>query len=64
LPRDIEDWQAAGFIGGSPQQITDQISAFAESGIERFMLQHNDLDDLASLELMAEEVLPHFDSLK
>jgi alkanesulfonate monooxygenase SsuD/methylene tetrahydromethanopterin reductase-like flavin-dependent oxidoreductase (luciferase family) len=64
LPRDIEAWQAAGFVGGSPQEITSQLTAFAESGIERFMLQHNDLDDLASLELLAEEVLPYFDGAK
>lgn len=64
LPRDVEAWHTAGFVGGSPQKLTDQLAAFAESGIERFMLQHNDLDDLASLELLAAEVLPHFDNTK
>lgn len=58
LPKNIDDWLAAGFLGGSPQQLTDQLAAFAEAGIERFMLQHNDLDDLDSLELLAAEVLP------
>jgi F420-dependent oxidoreductase-like protein len=60
LPASYADWLAAGFLGGSPQHMIDQISEFAAAGIERFMLQHNDLDDLASLNLLAKEVLPHF----
>jgi F420-dependent oxidoreductase-like protein len=60
LPPSFASWQAAGFIGGSPQQVIDQLKAFEAAGIERFMLQHNDLDDLASLELLAGQVLPHF----
>jgi len=60
LPRDFEAWRAAGFIGGSPAAVTEQITAFVEAGADRFMLQHNDLDDVNSLELMAADVLPHF----
>lgn len=60
LPADFTAWRAAGFPGGSPQQLTDQLHAFAAAGIQRFMLQHNDLDDLDSLELLAAAVLPHF----
>jgi len=60
LPATLTDWHAAGFIGGSPQQVVDQLKLFEEAGIDRFMLQHNALNDLASLELMAKEVLPHF----
>jgi alkanesulfonate monooxygenase SsuD/methylene tetrahydromethanopterin reductase-like flavin-dependent oxidoreductase (luciferase family) len=60
LPATHVAWQETGFLGGSPQQLTDQLMTFAEAGAERFMLQHNDLDDLASLELLAGEVLPHF----
>ena len=47
-------------MGGTPQQVLDQLKAFEAAGIQRFMLQHNDLDDLESLELKAREVLPHF----
>jgi F420-dependent oxidoreductase-like protein len=61
LPPTITDWHAAGFIGGSPQQLVDQLKAFEEAGVERFMLQHNDLDDLESLALLANQVLPHLD---
>jgi F420-dependent oxidoreductase-like protein len=59
IPTTWEAWQAAGFIGGSPQQVLDQLKAFEAVGVQRFMLQHNQLDDLGSLELLASEVLPH-----
>src|SRR6185503_15244307 len=45
LPPTRADWEAAGFLGSSPQQLLDQLKALEEAGIERFMLQHNDLDD-------------------
>jgi alkanesulfonate monooxygenase SsuD/methylene tetrahydromethanopterin reductase-like flavin-dependent oxidoreductase (luciferase family) len=57
LPPDYAAWRKAGFLGGTPQQLIEQLQEFAEAGIERFMLQHNDLDDLDSLELMAKEVV-------
>ena len=60
LPRTYAEWQARGFLGGSPQQLLDQLKAFEEAGVRRFMLQHNDLDDLDSLELLAGQVLPYF----
>ncbi len=60
LPEDLAAWQDAGFIGGTPPAVLDQMKAFERAGISRFMLQHNDLDDLESLNLLAEEVLPHF----
>ena len=60
LPSTHKEWIAAGFPGGAPQQLVEQLKAFEEAGVERFMLQHNDLDDLASLELLAGQVLPHF----
>ena len=59
LPATLADWHAAGFPGGSPQQLVDQLNAFVEVGVERFMLQHNDLDDVDSLELLAAEVMPN-----
>lgn len=60
LPATLADWRAAGFLGGSPAQVVDQLGAFAEAGVARFMLQQNDLDDLPSLALLASEVLPYF----
>jgi len=60
LPGDFPAWLRAGFIGGTPQQVIDQLKGFEEAGVMRFMLQHNDLDDMGSLRLLAEQVLPHF----
>jgi alkanesulfonate monooxygenase SsuD/methylene tetrahydromethanopterin reductase-like flavin-dependent oxidoreductase (luciferase family) len=60
LPATLAAWHQAGLVGGSPQQLLDQLKAFEAAGVERFMLQHNDLDDLDSLELLASEVLAHF----
>jgi alkanesulfonate monooxygenase SsuD/methylene tetrahydromethanopterin reductase-like flavin-dependent oxidoreductase (luciferase family) len=59
LPADLAGWHAAGFLGGSPAQLTEQIQQWAAAGCTRFMLQHSALDDLDSLELLASEVLPH-----
>ena len=58
LPGDFSAWQRAGFIGGTPQQVLEQMNEFQRAGIQRFMLQHNDLNDLDSLILLASEVLP------
>jgi alkanesulfonate monooxygenase SsuD/methylene tetrahydromethanopterin reductase-like flavin-dependent oxidoreductase (luciferase family) len=57
LPGELTSWTAAGFVGGSPAQVIDQLQAWAAAGCTRFMLQHNDLDDLDSLELLASDVL-------
>lgn len=61
LPATLVDWHKAGLVGGAPQQLLDQLKAFEAAGVKRFMLQHNALDDLDSLELLANEVLPHFE---
>jgi alkanesulfonate monooxygenase SsuD/methylene tetrahydromethanopterin reductase-like flavin-dependent oxidoreductase (luciferase family) len=58
LPGDISAWHRAGFIGGTPRQVLDQLKGFEQAGVTRFMLQHNNLDDTDSLTLLAEEVLP------
>ncbi len=60
LPATFEEWRSAGFIGGVPQQVLDQIGEFVEAGMARFMLQHNDLDDTDSIELLAETVAGQF----
>jgi F420-dependent oxidoreductase-like protein len=58
LPANHAAWTAAGFLGGSPAQLLDQIQEWNAAGCTRCMLQHSDLNDLASLELLAREVLP------
>jgi F420-dependent oxidoreductase-like protein len=49
-----------GMIVGTGSAVAEQISGYAEAGVERFMLQWINLDDIEGLELMAREVLPHF----
>jgi F420-dependent oxidoreductase-like protein len=63
LPADLEGWTAAGFLGGSPAQLLDQLQQWAAAGCTRFMLQHNDLDDTDSLRLLANELMPHLSEL-
>lgn len=47
-------------IIGSPQQIVDGLSAYAELGAEEIILEWFGLHDLEGLELLGSEVLPHF----
>jgi F420-dependent oxidoreductase-like protein len=58
LPATLDDWLLEGYPGGTPADLVDQLSVFVAAGAQRFMLQHNDLDDIASLELLAAQVLP------
>ena len=57
---DAADLKARGLIIGTAQEVIDQLSALVEAGVERFMLQWVELDDIANLELLARDVLPHF----
>lgn len=59
LPPNPSGWREEGFLVGSPAEIVDQIGSRVEAGASRFMLQQNALDDLASVELLASDVLPH-----
>jgi alkanesulfonate monooxygenase SsuD/methylene tetrahydromethanopterin reductase-like flavin-dependent oxidoreductase (luciferase family) len=43
---------------GSPGEVVSQMRAYAEAGVDLFMLQHFLLDDVAGLELLAAEVVP------
>ncbi len=47
-------------IAGTASAIVDRIGQYVEAGVERFMLQWLELDDIAGLELIARDVLPHF----
>lgn len=58
--RGASDEQLAGRIVGTASQMVDQIGAYVDAGVERFMLQWLDLDDLDGIEKIANGVLPHF----
>lgn len=47
-------------VQGTTEEWVEQISAFADAGAERIMLQWLDQDDVGGLETIAREVLPHF----
>lgn len=55
-----EDLIKRGLIVGTGSEIVDQIGAWAEVGVERFMLQWLSLDNPAGVESMAQDILPHF----
>ncbi len=45
---------------GTGSRVVDQIGKFVDAGVERFMLQWMELDDIKGLEALAKDVLPHF----
>ena len=49
-------------IIGTAAEVIDQLSERVDAGVERFMLQWMDLDDMENLELLARDVLPAFES--
>jgi alkanesulfonate monooxygenase SsuD/methylene tetrahydromethanopterin reductase-like flavin-dependent oxidoreductase (luciferase family) len=56
----VEDLKQRGIVVGTASAVIDQIGAWTEAGVQRFMLQWLDQDDLDGLEAMAAQVLPHF----
>lgn len=58
--RSADELIARGLIVGTAPAIIEQISHYAEAGVERFMLQWMNQDDVEGLELIARDVLPHF----
>lgn len=51
---------APDMINGTAPMVIDQIGTFIDAGVERFMLQWLDQDDIDRIENMARDVLPHF----
>ncbi len=50
--------RSEGWLVGEPEEIAGQMRALAAEGIERFMLQFYDQEDLEALHLLAREVVP------
>ncbi|MFN8374762.1 MAG: TIGR03560 family F420-dependent LLM class oxidoreductase [Anaerolineae bacterium] len=51
-----------GMFVGRGQELVDHIGRFVNAGVERFMLQWLDMDDLDGLDGLAHDVLPAFSS--
>lgn len=58
--RGIGDTPNPATINGTAAMVVDQIGAYVDAGVERFMLQWIQLDDIDRLESLAQSVLPHF----
>lgn len=58
--QDAAQLREGGLIVGTAQQVVDELSEWAEAGIERFMLQWIEPDDIDRMEAMAQDVLPQF----
>jgi F420-dependent oxidoreductase-like protein len=54
---DLQDLRRSG-AAGTPAEVAERLTAFAEAGSQRAYLQLIDLDDLDHLELIAAEVMP------
>lgn len=55
-----ESLRERGLIVGTPSMWVDQLGVLVEAGVQRFMLQWLDQDDIDGLEIVARDVLPHF----
>jgi F420-dependent oxidoreductase-like protein len=54
-----DELNAKGIIGGTPNEVIDQLNERAQAGVQRVMLQWLDLDDIDGIEALAQTVLPH-----
>ena len=57
-PDEIIDAARRGAFVGTPEEVVDQIRAYAALDVELFMLQHFLLDDTDHMELLASDVMP------
>ena len=55
-----DDLWAKGLTAGTSSEFVDRLSRWQEAGVERLLLQWLELDDIAGLEMIARDVLPHF----
>jgi len=55
-----DELRAKNTFVGTTAMLVDDLGRYADVGVERFMLQWLDLDDIDGLEMIASEVLPHF----
>jgi alkanesulfonate monooxygenase SsuD/methylene tetrahydromethanopterin reductase-like flavin-dependent oxidoreductase (luciferase family) len=53
----VDELQQSGAVAGSISAIQDQLQALEQAGLQRIMLQWLDLDDLKSLQVLAEGLL-------
>ena len=52
------DWMSAAIIAGTEGEVVERLGELSEAGVERVMAQWLEVDDIDSLEAMADSVLP------
>ena len=60
-PFEPEVLRENGWIAGTPSDVIEQIQAFEAEGVSRLVVHLIDVDDRASLEILARDVLPQLD---
>jgi F420-dependent oxidoreductase-like protein len=55
---DVENLKSRGAVLGTPDEIVEQLGAFAEAGVSRVMAQWIQMDDIDGLEVVADKVIP------
>jgi alkanesulfonate monooxygenase SsuD/methylene tetrahydromethanopterin reductase-like flavin-dependent oxidoreductase (luciferase family) len=56
----LEGARAMGWIVGTPETTKRSLQQFSDAGVDRVILGHYDVSNVATLELLAETVLPEF----
>jgi len=54
LPATMSAWRDSGMPGGTVSEFREQVALWASMGVERIILEHNVVDDLDLLDLLAE----------
>jgi F420-dependent oxidoreductase-like protein len=60
IGRDLDELRANSPLAGTPAEIAERLTAFADAGVQRVYLQLLDLSDLDHLDFFAAEVMPRF----
>jgi F420-dependent oxidoreductase-like protein len=55
-----EELRQRGLLVGTPVEFIEQLSRLSAAGVQQVMIQWLDLDDIAGLQVLAEQVLPYF----
>ena len=59
LPTNIGEWQEMGFLGGTSEEIIDQIQKYKDLQIDHIILEHLDIQNDHSIDNLNENVLIH-----
>lgn len=58
VPGDAAGWKIAGFLYGSPDEVSRDLAGWHRAGMSRVMLQMLDMTDVEAIDLITRHVLP------